>query len=73
MFSFDVSYIAVMRTEAPPLLPIFRSQAQAEILTWLFLHPDQEFSLTDLARRVGVSVTTVHRVAEQLVESKLAA
>ncbi|MBK8447321.1 MAG: helix-turn-helix domain-containing protein [Micropruina sp.] len=62
-----------MRTEAPPLLPIFRSQAQAEILTWLFLHPDQEFSLTDLARRVGVSVTTVHRVAEQLVESKLAA
>ena len=60
-----------MRTEAPALLPIFRSQAQAEILTWLYLHPDQRLSLTDLARRVGASVPTVHREAERLVESKL--
>ena len=60
-----------MRTEAPALLPIFRSQAQAELLTWLFLHPGQQFGLTDLARRVGVSVPTVHREAERLVESRL--
>ena len=60
-----------MRTEAPALLPIFRSQAQAELLTWLYLHPGQEFSLTELARRVSVSVPTIHREAERLVESKL--
>lgn len=60
-----------MRTEAPALLPVFRSQAQAELLTWLYLHPGQEISLTDLARRVGVSVPTVHREADRLVKAKL--
>lgn len=60
-----------MRTKASALLPIFRSQAQAELLTWLFLHPDREFSLTDLAQRVGVSSPTVHREAERLIESRL--
>lgn len=53
------------------MLPIFRSQAQAELLAWLYLHPDQKFSLTDLARRVGVSVPTVHREAGRLVKSRL--
>jgi hypothetical protein len=61
-----------MRTEAPALLPIFRSQAQAELLTWLYLHPVEKFSLTDLAKRVGASVPTIHREAERLVESSLA-
>ncbi|MGN6687261.1 MAG: hypothetical protein ACTHK1_06955 [Actinomycetales bacterium] len=28
-----------MRSEAPALLPVFRSQHQAELLTWLYLHP----------------------------------
>ncbi|MDR1807508.1 MAG: MarR family transcriptional regulator [Propionibacteriaceae bacterium] len=60
-----------MRTEAPALLPIFRSQAQAELLTCLYLHPEDKFSLTDLATRVGVSVPTVHREADRLVESGL--
>lgn len=60
-----------MRTEAPALLPVFRSQGQAELLTWLYLHPGREFSLTDLARQVGVSVPTVHREAQRLVESRL--
>jgi len=60
-----------MRTVAPPLLPIFRSQAQAELLTWLYLHPGKEFSLTDLARRIGASLPTIHREAERLVESRL--
>lgn len=60
-----------MRNEAPALLPIFRSQAQAELLTWLYLHPGQQFSLTDLARRIGASVPTVHREAERLGEARL--
>mgnify|MGYP001570845036 CR=1 FL=1 len=60
-----------MRSEAPALLPIFRSQAQAELLTWLYLHPGQRFGLTDLARRAGVSLSTAHREAERLVKSQL--
>ena len=68
---FGVSYLSVMRTNAPALLPIFRSQAQADILTWLYLHPDRGFNLTELADRAGVSLPTVHREAERLVESGL--
>lgn len=60
-----------MRTKAPALLPIFRSQAQAELLTWLYLHPEEEFSLTALASRVGASVPTVHREAERLIAANL--
>lgn len=60
-----------MRRDAPALLPIFRSQAQAELLTWLYLHPDEKFGLTDLARRVGVSVPTIHREADRLTEARL--
>lgn len=68
---FGGRYLSVMRSEAPALLPIFRSQAQAELLTWLYLHPGQRFGLTDLARRAGVSLSTAHREAERLVKSQL--
>jgi predicted nucleotidyltransferase len=52
-------------------MPIFRSRHQADLLTWLLLHPDQEFSVTDLASRVGVPVTTLHREMQRLVEAGL--
>ena len=60
-----------MRTQAPPLLPIFRSQAQAELLTWLYLHPGVEYSLSDLARQIGMTTPTIHREVERLVASTL--
>jgi predicted nucleotidyltransferase len=62
-----------MRSEAPALLPIFRSQAQAEILALLLLHPDQEFSLTDVSRRIKAPLTSIHREVERLVEAALIA
>ena len=62
-----------MRSEAPALLPIFRSQAQAEILALLLLHPEQEFSLTDLSRRIKAPLTSIHRDVERLVEAALIA
>lgn len=62
-----------MRSEAPALLPIFRSQAQGEILALLLLHPDQEFSLTDLSRRVNAPLTSIHREVERLVKAALVA
>lgn len=35
------------------------SQAQSSLLAQLYLHPASEYSLTDLARLIGVSVKTI--------------
>lgn len=58
-----------MRTPAPPLLPLLRSQAQGELLALLYLHPDREYSLTEAAGLIGVSVKTVHAEASRLVSA----
>lgn len=55
----------VKQPSAPPLLPLLRSRVQAEALTTLLLAPEQEWSLTDIARRVGASVATVQREIER--------
>lgn len=60
-----------MRGEAPALLPVFRSQHQAELLTWLYLHPAQEFGLTDLAARLRVPLSTLHREVLRLLEADM--
>lgn len=60
-----------MRSKAPALLPIFRSQTQAEILALVLLHPDQEFSLTDLSRRLKAPLTSIHREVDRLAEASL--
>lgn len=60
-----------MRSPAPALMPIFRSQHQASLLAWLLLHPQREYTLTDLARRLGVPLTTLQREAQRLVEAGL--
>ena len=48
-----------MRSEAPPLLPIFRTRAQGEILALVLQDPDQEWTVSDLARATEVPLTTV--------------
>jgi DNA-binding transcriptional ArsR family regulator len=53
------------------LLPLLRSPFQGELLAWLFLHPDEEYSATDLARRFGVSQPTASREADRLTEAGL--
>lgn len=60
-----------MRTAPPPLLPLLRSQVQGELLALLFLHPDREYSLTDVAREIGSSVKAVHQEASRLVDAGL--
>ena len=40
-----------MRSDGPALLPVFRSQHQAELLMWLYLHPDAEYGVSELAER----------------------
>jgi DNA-binding transcriptional ArsR family regulator len=62
-----------MKQAPPVLLPILRSGFQGELLAWLFLHPEREFSLTELARRFGVSRATVMREADRFVSAGLVA
>jgi hypothetical protein len=60
-----------MRSVAPALLPIFRSRLQADILAALLLAPGREYSLTDLARRFAVPLSTVHGEAHRLTAAGL--
>jgi hypothetical protein len=60
-----------MRSEAPPLLPIFRSRHQAELLTRLVLHPDREYTQTDLSAWLDVPLSTLQREVNRLVEAGL--
>ncbi len=56
-----------MRSATPALLPIFRSHHQARLLATLLLHPEREYTVTDLAQHVGVSASTLHLEIERLV------
>ncbi|MDR0593447.1 MAG: winged helix-turn-helix domain-containing protein [Bifidobacteriaceae bacterium] len=56
----------------PALLPILRSPLQGEMLSRLLLHPDGEYTLSELAAAFGVSVTAVMREADRLVEAGIA-
>lgn len=60
-----------MRNVAPSLLPIFRSQGQAEILTWLTQNPDDEATITDLAGIANVPIATAHREISRLKQAGL--
>jgi DNA-binding transcriptional ArsR family regulator len=53
------------------LLPLLRSPLVGELLAWIYLHPDESCSVTDLAYRFGVSQSTVSREADRLTEGGL--
>ena len=52
-------------------MPLFRSQHQAELLMWLLLHPEQEYGVTEMATRLAVPLTTLHREVIRLDEAGL--
>jgi len=58
-----------MRTSAPSLLTLFRSQAELELLGELFVGSGQPRSVSTLARRVGVPVPTAARELARLEEA----
>lgn len=60
-----------MRTPPPALLPLLRSQVQGDLLALLLLTPEKEFSLTEIAKRIGVSVKAVSVEATRLVTAGL--
>ena len=55
----------VDKSPPPSLLPILRSQQQAELLALLLGDPDLELSVSELAERSGVPYASVHREIER--------
>lgn len=58
-----------MRTVSSPLLPLLRSRVQGDLLALVYLNPDEEFSVTEAAHRIGASVKAVHQEVTRLVET----
>ncbi len=64
--------IHYMRTEAPLLAPVFRSDGQARLLSALLLAGD-ELSLTELAERADLAYATAHREVARLIDAGILA
>jgi len=60
-----------MKEASPVLLPLLRSRAQGDVCAWIMLHPDQSFSLREIADAVGVSSPTVMREVDRLQDAGL--
>lgn len=50
-----------MRTSAPSLLPLFRSEAQVRMLALLLLQPERSWTLGELSQTLSVPQSSVHR------------
>lgn len=62
-----------MKVPRPSLAPLLRSDLQGELLAELFLHPERELTLTDLARLLEAPLTTVHAEIGRLADAGLVA
>jgi hypothetical protein len=62
-----------MRTLPSPLLPLLRSRVQGDLLALVYLNPEEEYSITEAAHRIGASVKAVHQEVTRLVETGLLA
>lgn len=61
------------RGATPSLLPILRSQQQAEILTLLLGDPDRELSLTEISQLTGAPHPSVYREVQRAEQAGLVA
>ena len=60
-----------MRSGPPPLLPILRSQVAGDLLALLYLHPEDEYSLTEAASAIGANTNAVHYEVSKLSDGGL--
>lgn len=58
-----------MRSDAPRLLPVLRSQHQADLLTLVLLTPDTDYTITDLAARLAIPQSTVSGEVQRLADA----
>jgi predicted nucleotidyltransferase len=50
-----------MRTSAPAILPLFRSEMQVRLLALLLLQPERSWTLQELADTLSAPLSSVHR------------
>lgn len=60
-----------MRATAPPLLPIFRSQLQGELLALVLADPARQWTIDELAERTGEPYQTVATEVRRLQDADL--
>jgi predicted nucleotidyltransferase len=60
-----------VRATAPPLLPIFRSQLQGELLALVLADPDRQWTIDELTERTGEPYQTVATEVRRLQEADL--
>lgn len=60
-----------MRTPPSALLPFLRSRLQGDLLAITYLHPDREYSISELASLIDGTVKNVHFEASRLVKHGL--
>lgn len=58
-----------VNASAPELAPLFRSNAQGEILARLLLNPEQAVTIAELARATSTSYASTHREVQHLVRA----
>lgn len=58
-----------MRTTAPALLPLLRSQVQGDVLALVYLSPGREFKVGEIADHTGATVQSVAREVSRLVKA----
>jgi len=56
---------------APELSPLFRSDAQGEILAKLLLNSGQSFTIAELSRASGLAYASTHREVERLLRTQV--
>jgi predicted nucleotidyltransferase len=59
-------YHRFMRSDAPVLAPTFRSRVQGDLLALVLLHPDQEWTVSDLARQLEIPLTSAQGEVSRL-------
>jgi len=62
-----------MRSDAPRLLPVLRSQHQGDLLAMLLLHPEQEYTIADLTQRLRMPQSTVSGEVRRLADAGILA
>lgn len=60
-----------MRSDAPVLAPTFRSRLQGDLLALVLLHPDDEWTISELSRRLSAPLTTVQTEVTRLVAANI--
>jgi predicted nucleotidyltransferase len=74
-FAVDIAWnpsdTVAMPAEAPPLLPVFRSRLQGELLALTLPDPDREWTIDELAERTGEPYQTVATEIRRLQEADL--